>query len=331
MSRWMFVAKALIAVAVLAYLAQSGIISAVPLDRLSALPLPAAEAVVLIFLTLPIGAWRWWLLLRSQGVRLPWTAVYHINAIGNFSSLFLPGGISGDALRGGLILSQAGKGRRLTATLSVVVDRITGLLGLITVALAVVAVHFSEQRDGIDLARVPLILAAGLFTTFAAGFLGILFCRRLQSLPAIERLGRSGRLGSILATLIDAGAAYGKTLGTLAQVQVLAMLTHLFTVGALLVLANPMLPGRLDTTDWALATVVALLANVLPLTPGGLGVGEGAFAHVCDLLDPTHASGYGTVFLAYRALTALALLPGAVSWIVYRPARARAATAEETS
>jgi len=318
--RWLTFAKIAVAAAVLGYLVQRGTLSFEPIARLADWPGAAAATILLIFLTLPVGAWRWHLLLCSQGIRLKWSSVYHINAIGNFSGMFLPGAAGGDALRVLLIVQQAGKGKRTAATLSVAIDRVTGLLGLITVGMAATAYRLLARGDQADLSAFLPVMAAGIAVAIAAGMVAIFICRRLAPLPVMARLAESGRVGELLSKLIVAAAAYGDAPGALVGVVVLAALTHVLTVAGLVTLATAIGPGALEVADYSVATAVALLANVIPLTPGGLGIGEGAFAQMCQLLDPTHAGGYAAIFLAYRALTSLALLPGALSWIVYRHA-----------
>jgi len=62
---------------------------------------------------------RWQILLRLQGIRLGWLQAGGIVMIGLFFSLFLPGGIGGDAMRLYFIFQLAPR-RKIGATLSIV-------------------------------------------------------------------------------------------------------------------------------------------------------------------------------------------------------------------
>ena len=62
--------------------------------------LPLAFAALLIAgSTYPLHAWRWWLLLRAQGLPLSFHWSHVVTWIGQFYNAFLLGGIGGDAAR----------------------------------------------------------------------------------------------------------------------------------------------------------------------------------------------------------------------------------------
>jgi uncharacterized membrane protein YbhN (UPF0104 family) len=70
------------------------------------LPLLVA-ALVLVGLTFPIQAARWWLLLRAQQIPLSFHWSHVVTWIGQFYNAFLLGGIGGDAARVYYLLRDA--------------------------------------------------------------------------------------------------------------------------------------------------------------------------------------------------------------------------------
>lgn len=325
MKPWIILVKGGIAAALVFYLWSQGIVSAQPFQRLADWPLAGFLTVFLVFLTLPVGAWRWGVLLRSQGIILPWRDVYHINALGNFSAMFLPGAAGGDALRILLAARQSGKGRRMAATVSVAIDRATGLLGLVGVGLAALLYRIGARGDQGGLSAFLPYLLGGIVLAALAGGMGLWLCRRLAAWPGLTRLGE------IVSKLVTALAGYADAPQALAGVVLLAALTHILTIAGLVSLAVTIGGGPLDGADYSVAAAVGLLANVIPLTPGGLGIGEGAFAQICGMLDPGQMAGYGSIFLAYRALTSVAVLPGLLSWFLYAPHLPAAASVKEAA
>src|SRR5207253_6687591 len=76
---------------------------------------------------------RWQMLLRIQGITLNWLRTLGIVMIGLFFNMFLPGLVGGDAVRLYFVF-QCVPGRKMRATLSVVMDRFLGLFSILFLA-----------------------------------------------------------------------------------------------------------------------------------------------------------------------------------------------------
>jgi hypothetical protein len=91
---------------------------------------------------------------------------------------------------------------------------------------------------------------------------------------------------------------------------IISVLVHAITLAVLALLARHIGLGGISLWKYGFAGALTLVINALPITPGGLGVGEAAFSQLARMLDP--ASGplpYATVFLGYRVIVAVTLLP----------------------
>jgi uncharacterized membrane protein YbhN (UPF0104 family) len=78
-------------------------------------------------------AYKWNLLLRSQGVRLAWLACLQLYIIGNFLSSTLPAGVAGDFYRVSKLASRVQAMPQGAA--SVLMERVLGALALAVFAL----------------------------------------------------------------------------------------------------------------------------------------------------------------------------------------------------
>ena len=85
---------------------------------------------------------RWQILLRVQGIHITWWRLYGLLLVGLFFSLFIPGGTGGDIIKGYYLLKEAPVGRKTSAALSVVMDRLLGLLGVAVLLGVVTAVQW---------------------------------------------------------------------------------------------------------------------------------------------------------------------------------------------
>jgi uncharacterized protein (TIRG00374 family) len=306
----------------------------VTLDKVIATFVPPRAALValgLILIGAQLSVLRWHLLLRWQGSPLPYRRVWQISYISWFLGSILPGAAGGDALRAGCIL-RAAAGFRVPAVLTILLDRLFGLVALLIVALAVAAVLARQ------IASQPVL--AGLIAMAAAALLGLTTVlpfaawlkRRL--VPMLARRGHP-RLARPLR-IFDEAAAQSSS-WRLRPMRLflclgLGIAGHALVVAAIVVLAMQLGQSQLSVAQICLAATLAILANHLPLTPGGLGVGEASFAQICLLLAPgSGAVGFGSVIVAFRLVTLLSYLPGGVALLTYREAVANARSIAEST
>ena len=132
------------------------------------------------------AAVRWWLLLRVQS---PGTSLWKISQllmVGMFFNLFLPGSTSGDAVKAFYLLRGSLPGRRAGIILSIVMDRLLGLLALIILATIFLSLRYrwlTQTRETANVVNgfaIILFLAGG---AIAAVFVGVQL-RLADRLPA---------------------------------------------------------------------------------------------------------------------------------------------------
>jgi uncharacterized protein (TIRG00374 family) len=100
----------------------------------SSLPLKVFLAGIALFLlSNVIVSLRWYLLLRSQHIKVPFKAAMKVHFLGLFYNNIMVSSVGGDMLRVWYIAKYTTK--RLEAGLSVIVDRVVGLFSLILMAL----------------------------------------------------------------------------------------------------------------------------------------------------------------------------------------------------
>src|SRR5215210_3162192 len=90
---------------------------------------------------------RWYLLLAVQDIRLSKTRTFMLLMVGVFFNLFLPGGTGGDVVKIFYLLKET-PGKKAGAFLSVLMDRLIGLLALITLTGVLVAWNFDWVTHG---------------------------------------------------------------------------------------------------------------------------------------------------------------------------------------
>jgi uncharacterized protein (TIRG00374 family) len=272
--------------------------------------------VGLIFLTVPLGALRWGLILRALNLSLPFNNLFHFFAIATATNLVLFGPAGGDVLRGVLAWRALG-GNSGRVAISIAADRALGLLALLTIAVVTLALNWQWAWSVPPLAMLGTVLilsclaaAAGLAAIFFAPGVMQALVARLSAWPRLARLMM--QLQAITEMVRSNPGALLAAFGLSLAIQTMALL-------GVLVIASAVNVGSLTLTDYLIASPLAFVANAIPLTPNGLGVGEAAFDQICHWIEqvPTDAA-YSSIFFAYRAAAFLGSLGGLISFAFYR-------------
>ena len=296
--------------ALLAMLYRWQVIDPAPLRVLTARPEILALALAASLANIPLEGLRWQILLRAQGLELRLVQTIRILAASVFFANFLPGAAGGDLIRG-VYLYKAAPGRRAAAMLSILIDRLIGLVAFVLLGAAALLLRPTGA------APVTLTLL-GLSLLFIATLIALFFHGH-RIAEALQRLlrGRSARLTRILDDTGEALRQYARDWKSTGAALLLSAAIVAFAVGPIALIGTAMPFEGPSALDYATAGLYALIANSLPVTPGGLGVGEGAFASACLILAPQAArAAYGTIFLAFRCVFVLSTLPGLAAYLV---------------
>ena len=271
-------------------------------------------AAGLLLATMPLAAFRWWLL--TSGLDFPMSLAWSLRTtfISQFSNLFLPGAYGGDMVRVMLAYRAAGRGiSRLTFT--VLLDRLSGLMALVLLGICVLP--GLPQRFHDPLYFLPWV--AGSAAVVAGFVVGALWGDRIAGLFSRIPAPVGPRLAHIVREVVAALRSYGGRFRILVWVLALSVAQFMMIFAALGTLGAAMSFDALTPAGYIVAGVWSTIVNSLPLTPGGLGLGEAAFAQIAVMLEtaPSGAS-YANAFLAMRVLTVLISLLGLLPYLAQR-------------
>lgn len=255
-----------------------------------------AAAVVSVFLSFLIAAFRWQLFLRAAGIARTQSEVTRAYLLGAFTNNFLPSQFGGDVTRAWMASSP---GLRVPAAATVVIDRATGLACLVLAAWL---------AFGFNPGPVPGSLVAPLGLASAG-----LVAAAVVAAAVVGGVGWSGwlqgRFGGFARETIAATRACMHR-----SVAGRALILGLAFQG--LILLEVWLLARsisLHTPFSVLAVTVptVLILSALPVSIGGFGVREASFVL---LLDRAGVSSTDATVLSLLTATAAAVasLPGAL-------------------
>lgn len=273
------------------------------------------QGVLLGVAVTALSSWRIRMLLADQGIAVGYRHCFAVNAVGLFYSLFLPGGVSGDAARAVYFFADA-KGKRIAVVGALLLDRFLGLITLIGLGIA----------SGLALASVvPGIVPwlAGSSVLLAVLVAGLVIAIRWESdhreTPGAHRLLRlwervRGAWGRLHLT--------DYSVRTLVVSVVLSIAMNLLMI-AIIFLASGLNRAGLGFLEVSAVAPLGLLTNAIPLSPGGLGVGEKSFDVLFRAVGG--ANGAGSFLTTRLFLYSPAVLGGILAaWSLFRLRRAPA-------
>lgn len=238
--------------------------------RLLRSPQALILSLVLYVVAALVSFQRWYVLLHAIHVEGRFWRVQKLAFIGLFFSNIIPGMTGGDLVKA-IMVARDHPEQRPAAVLSVIVDRVIGLLGLALVAAG--ALQFQHGRfEGMAL-KLNLILAA----IAAAGV--VLLSKRLRRLLLLDRLMNALPFAEVLRKLDRAALLYRAAHWQLIYSIVVSLFVHgmiltaIGTLGRAIGISIPFL-------DYYTLAPLALIAQSLPISPGGIGVGEAAFIYL---------------------------------------------------
>jgi uncharacterized protein (TIRG00374 family) len=239
---------------------------------------PTLVGALLMFGVLAqIGVLRWMLLLRAQGIRHSFWTVHRLTFIGFFFNNVVPGPTGGDVIKA--VYVARGAERRTPAVVTVIVDRVLGLVALALIAL------FSLLTQLDNPAYRELSLFVFGFLGLAAAGSTVFFSRRIRRWLGIEAIVSRLPAAGLVRKADEAMFAWRHHKGALlvglllSFANQLAIQVMMWTVAAGLHVTTRT-GGDVGAVDYMIVLPVAFIASSLPVLPGGWGLRETAFA-VC--------------------------------------------------
>ena len=265
-----------------------------------------AAGVLLTLAGLAMGALRWHLILRAQGLPLTLGRSSFFFFIGGFFNAFMLGACGGDVARAYLVAADAKKTRRAEAAATVFVDRALGLLAVMGFCCGMILYRL-PVFDGPNDLRLTAELMLVLTVLSLAGLV-LIFRRNLfETWGWLGRLDARSKTVHLARRVYEAFRLYRNRPGTLAAAVVLSIANLLFLAGACVCFGLSMgleVPWA-DYLTWY--PIITVLASI-PLTPGGLGVREGLFV---TLFRVSGVSGPPAVVLS------LMVYAGSLVWSLF--------------
>jgi len=231
-------------------------------------------AIIISFLAIAVTTYKWQILLKTLRVEIEFKKLFSLNFIGVFYSLFVPGGqISGEVIKGIKLISLCKRSNEVL--ISIAVDKLTGILALVILALIGIFVQHSIIKDYKLLTGILAILVG--ITLFA------LVTLNRQSVFLAEKTGRLifereklRFFKKYILHLWNSFKTYRENMGGLGEVIGYSFVYQLLVCIICYFIALS-LKIQISFIVFIWITSIAFIIQALPISISGIGVREGTF------------------------------------------------------
>lgn len=303
--------KILVTVALIAVLAVSANPASLGAVLANVRPLPLLLALVLYFLAILIGALKWQILVRAQGIDAPLGAVLSFSLVGLFFGNFMPGNVGGDVVRA-YDLARALRGRTEAAAVSVLVDRLMGLVANLgaAVIMAVLAAAMLAKAEIEELEAATVVVALIFVCALA-----LLFSRRASRRAAfLFRRPPFDRVRPLALRIYHALQVYRFRYRALALNVSLSVGIVVVTAFAWYLVGLAVGIDYVSFTYFLLFNPLIAFVLLVPISLNGLGPKELTAVFFFGLIGVPQAQAL-SMSLLFHVIIILSSLPGGFLWL----------------
>lgn len=241
--------------------------------------------------------------------------------MGHSFNYFLPGGIAGDAVKIGYVTKISSK--KSIAVLSIIIDRVIGLLAMILVVMFFLPSLFSKINrlkwivtDYNEMILPYFLLLSALTVTFFTILLSIVNNKKLYKKITAFLRQRKNKLNKSLLKITRAVFSYRKSGLILILDVFISAFIHITIALSLLLIGQKILNvDNISLFSYNLASIITQIISIIPLSPGGIGIGEASFAKVLYYLNDRILLGYASIYFIFRMVNILISIPGVIIFL----------------
>jgi hypothetical protein len=222
-------------------------------------------ALLLMPLTYLITSRRWHLLLQAMDIHLTQSRTFVINMVGAFYNTFMPGSTGGDLIKAYYAAKHTT--HKVRAVLSVIVDRVIGLLALVLLG----GVMASVQWHVPDCRRVAIV--CGLLILLTIVGLVVFYHPTWRRLTGLEWLLKKLPMQRHVHHAVEAMELYGKRPLAAGTALVMTFPVHITTIISA-TLAGMAFGLKMNLLYYWTVVPVLALVGAIPISPQGVGVME---------------------------------------------------------
>lgn len=300
-----FILKALVSVALIAYLLSRTEYTAIFTSLISADPIYLFLALLTLFLGKLISGYRWQILLLAQKIKIPLKTLIASLFVGQFFNSFLPTTIGGDAIRAYDTAVESKETAKSVTT--VFMDRFIGVLALVTLAILALPIAVSVGEEVryyvIPVLVMGLICLVGLVVVLNNSLV-IFFADILQRVRLPRIADQVRKVYRSIQEMKGNNKVLWSAFGISLLLQINVVLFH-YLISLSLNLDVPLI-------YFFIIVPIALTILILPFSINGIGLREGIFVLLLAGIGITASDAIAFSLLSFILVLTQAVIGGII-------------------
>jgi len=258
---------------------------------------------------------RFFLLLKAIHFPLHFLNTLKLIMIGNFFNTVIPGMIGGDLIKGFYLLKREGNSKGQSAGI-IIMDRIFGLLALLTIAAASLVYVLSQKDALLSAYRYESRIILGVVGTILVLFgMVFLFGRNAWLQTKIGAILKYIFFRDVLYRLLNSFGVIIRNRRILVYSFLLSLLIQLSSLVSLLLLGQIVFEIHPNVITLAAVSSIVILISIIPVTPGNIGWTELIAAFGWSAVG---SNAGAEIFFYWRVVTVLCSIPGSLLYLSYK-------------
>lgn len=228
-------------------------------------PMYLLLAVIVFPVTFILVSARWAMLLRALGIQISNGRTFVLTMVGLFYNNFMPGSTGGDLIKAFYAAKNTPK--RTQVVLSVLIDRIIGLLALIILG-GTMACFNLESRE----CRRVAIASGAIMAMVTAGLV-VFYVPILRKITGLDFIVKRLPMQKQVQNAVEAMEIYGKRPGIMLLSLGMSFPVHMTCIVSA-IFAGKAFGLPLSPSYYWVAVPVIVLSGAIPISPQGAGVME---------------------------------------------------------
>ncbi len=307
--------KASLGIALIAYMFYSGRINIKSVLGITNHLWLVSVAFCIIFVSIMVTYYRWKILLEGQSIYGKNKDFIPLFFIGLFFSSILPGVVSGDIIKSAYIIKKT-PDKKTPAILTIILDRIIGLIGLMIICCLGFAANMKTVRQHSTLKTLAIVMTASLIGLLLFAMIGL--SRRIGQTKIFNSIMNNMPFSKIAKNLYEAFHIYRDRRRRLAYALLLSVINHLLCITAFFIITRALGFEILGPQFYFFIVPTGMLTSAIPITPAGIGIGQAAFSKLFEWalgIKTTIGADAATI---WQAMSILICMFGVYFYITYR-------------
>jgi hypothetical protein len=238
------------------------------------------------------GIIRWWWLARAGMLPISlWDSV-RLSMSGVWVSSIIPGGsvFAGDATKAVIFATENSKSNKISALVSIIIDRVLGSLAIFIISGMALLCRFSMIMKNIWLQMVGALVLLGILLLIGIIFIGLSkgTYNNFISMKIFKRIPGH----KLILKLVDSFFMFRNSVNVLVKAHIISYLGHSSMIFAVFILAEAIgTDAQYNLLDYLFAISIGLISATIPISgPAGIGTGNVGFAASFALVNLNHGA-----------------------------------------